>query len=70
MPDTWSLDVSGHIWSHRLGSQRSITFAQLPLMNHPYGLIHTAQKQSPLEKLACTVVWRQSLDLGQGTQMT
>lgn len=70
MRDTWSLDVSGHIWRHHLQSQRSITFVQLPLMSRPYCLIRTALRQSPLEKLVCTVVWRQSLDLGQGTQMT
>lgn len=70
MPDTWSLDVSGHIWRHLLQSQRSITFVQLPLMSRPYYLTRTALRQSPLEKLVCTVVWNQSLDLEQEIQMT
>ena len=70
MPGTWSLAVSGRIWRPRPWAQTSTTSAQLPLMNRPYCLIHTALRPSPPEKLVCMAVWTRSLDPGRRTQMT
>lgn len=70
IPDTWSLDVSGHTWRHHLYYQRSTTFVHLPLMSLLYCLTRTVLRRSPPERHVCMVIWRQSLDQGQRTQMT